>query len=188
MLYSPKPLKSPPERRRLWMTIRDQWLKPLLITLVTVALINLFFPRYAVVGHSMEPNLQPDDRLFVTSRLLDHEPLQRGQLVIFTSPYDGETVIKRVIGLPGETVSVYDGVVSVDDKPLEERYIASPPRYTGKWHIPADHYFVLGDNRNQSLDSSRYGAIPMSIITGTVRLRFFPLDHVEVFAMPDYAE
>ncbi|MFN8530290.1 MAG: signal peptidase I [Anaerolineae bacterium] len=162
------------------------WLKPLVVVTVIVLFMNLFFPRYAVHGRSMEPNLHESDRLFVTNIDLLNRPLERGELVILSSPYDGETIVKRVIGLPGETITVRGGTVYINGEALHESYIADAPRYSGEWVVGPDQLFILGDNRNNSLDSADYGPVEMSRISGVVRLRFLPLDHLSLFDLPDY--
>ncbi len=165
----------------------DEWVKPLLLVVVVAALINLVFPRYAVEGHSMEPSLHESDRLFVSNLDPLNRPLNRGEVVVLTSPHDGENVVKRVIGLPGEVISVRDGVVYVDDVPLEEPYLSEPPRYSGSWEVPEGYYFVMGDNRNHSLDSADYGPVSASEISGVVKFRFLPLDQIYWFSAPEYS-
>ena len=176
--------KMPTHSAFHWLV--DEWVKPILLVVVFVALINLVFPRYAVEGRSMEPSLHDSDRLFVSNLDPLNRPLERGEVVILTSPYDGETVVKRVIGLPGEVVTIRAGVVYVNDVQLDEPYIFEPPLYNGSWEVPAGHYFVLGDNRNHSLDSADYGPVSEGEISGVVKFRFLPLDQVQWFNAPDY--
>jgi signal peptidase I len=166
--------------------IIDQWLKPLLAALIFVLAINLFFPRYAVMGHSMEPGLHENDRLFVSNLEVAMTALSRGEIVVLTAPGDNETVIKRVIGLPGETVEISGGVIYIDGVPLREDYISERTRRTGKWVVGENQYFVLGDNRNNSRDSSLYGPIDASRISGVVKFRFWPLNAFDLFQTPDY--
>jgi signal peptidase I len=82
---------------------------------------------------------------------------QRGDVIIFHFLLDPEQdLIKRVIGLPGETIEVQDGIVTVNGTPLDEPYITEPPSYNGTWVVPEGQYFVLGDNRNDSRDSHQW--------------------------------
>jgi signal peptidase I len=86
-----------------------------------------------------------------------------------------EELIKRVIGLPGETVKVEGGIVSINDVPLQESYIAARPAYSGKWEVPAGYLFVLGDNRNDSSDSHSWGLLPAENVAGKAILVYWPL-------------
>ncbi len=190
MLYQPgeRP-PSQPAPRINWRDLYNEWLKPFLITLVLIAIINLFFPRYEVLGHSMEPGLHERDRLFVSNLdVMTTDRLERGQVVVLSSPVDGTIVVKRIIGLPGETVEVRAGQVYVNGEALDEPYINEAPRYHGEWTLGAEEYFVLGDNRNHSYDSADYGAVSRDHIQGVVKLRLWPLDALGGFAAPDYED
>ena len=185
MLYHPSTLEliqQKPFRYR----VLDEWLKPMIMALFVVMVINLFFPRYAVLGHSMEPGLHENDRLFVSNVDAMTQTIIRGQVVILRAPGDDETVVKRVIGLPGEVVEVHGGVVFVDGVPLQEDYVRDRARFTGRWVVGPNEYFVLGDNRNASRDSQDYGPVDASRITGVVKFRFWPLDALEIFELPVY--
>ena len=83
--------------------------------------------------------------------------------------------IKRVIGLPGETIKVRDGVVFIDDEPQDEVYIKEEPRLTfGPFTVPEDEYFMMGDNRNHSQDSRVWGTVPRSYFEGRALFIFWP--------------
>lgn len=166
--------------------VLNEWLKPMLIALACVLAINLFFPRYAVLGHSMEPGLHENDRLFVSNVDVMTNSISRGEIVVLFAPSDNEIVVKRVIGLPGETVELYDGEVRINGVPLHESYIRERARFSGRWEIGENEYFVLGDNRNNSRDSSEYGPIDVSRISGVVKFRFWPIGTVHVFQTPEY--
>lgn len=186
MIYKPYDRSRWQECRTRLMPVLKDWAKTILIVAAFALLMNLFFPRYAVQGASMEPTLHPSERLFVSNVDLLTRPPQRGEVVILTSPYDGSIVVKRVIGLPGETVSIRGGIVTIDGAALQEDYINEAPRYTGTWELGADQYFILGDNRNNSLDSADYGAVDASIIHGVVKFRWWPLNALELFSTPRY--
>lgn len=190
MLYQPG--QRPPIRKPLpfinWSVIRDEWLKPALTALLLVAVINLFFPRYFVQGRSMEPSLHEDDRLLVSSIDRMTGTILRGEVIVLNSPVDGERVVKRVIGLPGDVVQIEDGHVFINGQLLDEPYINKAPTYAGIWTISADQYFVLGDNRNHSYDSADYGPVPESLIQGVVKLRFWPPTDLLAFGLPQYDE
>jgi signal peptidase I len=173
MLYQPG--KQPPAPRVFsWHSFAKEWVKPLLQVLVIVLLMNLFFPRYYVEGRSMEPNFHEYDRLFTSAVTVMTHSIARGEVVVLASPVDGQLVLKRVIGLPGETVVIEDGQVYIDGVLLEEDYIEEAPRYSGTWVLGADEYFVLGDNRNHSYDSADYGPVTLDRIRGVVVFRFWP--------------
>jgi signal peptidase I len=185
MLYHPNTLEVV-QKKPFRHKVMDEWIKPMILALAVVMVVNLFFPRYAVLGHSMEPGLHENDRLFVSNVDAMTQSVTRGQVVILTAPGDNETVVKRVIGLPGETVEVYGGVVYVDGVPLEENYIRERTRFSGRWVVGANQYFVLGDNRNASRDSQDYGPVDASRISGVVKFRFWPLNALQAFERPAY--
>jgi signal peptidase I len=166
--------------------VLNEWLKPMLVALACVMVINLFFPRYAVLGHSMEPVLHENDRLFVSNVDVMTDAISRGEIVVLSAPGDNETVVKRVIGLPGETVEIVDGMVYIDGMPLHESYIHERSYIHGRWEVGANQYFVLGDNRNNSRDSSEYGPVDVNRISGVVKFRFWPLNAVRIFQTPQY--
>lgn len=149
----------------------------ILFTLLIYVLVRTFlFENYRVVGHSMEPTLQ-DDQFLVVSKLgyRLHEP-QRGDIIVFRDPRSNDRkLIKRVIGLPGETVQVHGGQVSVDDQVLDEPYITEPGHYNQPPSlIPDDHFYVLGDNRDNSSDSHSWGTMSREEIVGKAWLTYWP--------------
>lgn len=134
---------------------------------------RLVIQNYVVEGGSMDPNLA-DKQWILVYKLASPE---RGDIIVFNAPqYDPSVLIKRVVGLPGETVKIEDGKVYIDDKLLTESYITEPTTHDGSWSVPADHYFVMGDNRNNSSDSRKatIGTIPQSNIIGRAWLRIYP--------------
>lgn len=102
-------------------------------------------------SHSMAPTL-PDGSLALTRRLWRTSPVRRGDLVTLDSPERGIPMVKRAIGLPGETVVIKEGEVSIDGQALAEPY-ASRSVFHGHFQVPPGHYFLLGDNRDASSDS-----------------------------------
>ena len=149
----------------------------LVITLV-MALISVScgpdkpINRYRIAGAGMEPTLREGD--WITATLVYRE-LERGDIVVFTMPRDSGpdgrelTYVKRIVGLPGETIEVKDGEVYIDGTVLTEPYILEKPEYSLEpTLIPENHYFVLGDNRNHSNDSHTFGPITRDSIVGIV--------------------
>ncbi|MGP1371567.1 MAG: signal peptidase I [Almyronema sp.] len=141
--------------------------------------------RYIPSG-SMEPTLQINDRLVVEKVSYYFNVPERGDIVVFWPPENlfpaggrRDAFIKRVIGLPGETVEVNGGQVYVDNRALTEDYIKAPPDYQwGPETVPPEHYLVLGDNRNSSFDSHSWGFVPQENIIGRAVVRFWPPSRV----------
>lgn len=149
--------------------------------------------RYIPSG-SMLPTLQINDRLIVDKLSYEFRDPKRGDIVVF-SPTEAlkaqnfkDAFIKRVIGLPGETVEVRDGRVYVNNQPLQERYIEERPNYQfGPVTVPTNQYLVLGDNRNNSYDSHYWGFVPRNNIIGRAVVRFWPLNRLgEIDPQPSY--
>lgn len=143
------------------------------------ALVNLSTVRFVVQGPSMEPTFQ-DDQFLIVSRVnyLLGQP-QRGDVVVFHYPEDPEEdYIKRVIGLPNETVEIRDTEVYIDGQLLEEPYInepCSPSRCENETvTLEKDEYFVMGDNRNRSRDSREFGPVDREYLVGEVLIRYWP--------------
>lgn len=138
--------------------------------------------RY-IPSESMLPTLEVNDRLIVEKVSYHFNNPQRGDIVVFwpndrlkqENPSLRDAFIKRVIGLPGETIEVKGGRVYVNNQPLRENYIAAEPDYQwGPETVPPDAYLVLGDNRNNSYDSHFWGYVPRENIIGRAVVRFWP--------------
>lgn len=137
--------------------------------------------RYIPSG-SMEPTLEINDRLVVEKISYHLNPPQQGDIVVFWPPDNlfpegkrRDAFIKRIIGLPGDTVQIADGSVFVNGILLEEDYIKAPPNYAwGPETVPPNSYLVLGDNRNNSQDSHVWGFVPAENIIGKAVVRFWP--------------
>jgi signal peptidase I len=141
-------------------------------------MINSSTARVRQGGFSMGTTL-PDASYILADRLAynQNDP-QRGDIIIFSFPLDtNQDLIKRVIGLPGESIAVQNGTVTINGTPLEESYIAESPLYVGTWVVPEGQYFVLGDNRNDSRDSHQWGFLPRENIIAKAVWIYFPLDH-----------
>jgi signal peptidase I len=173
-------------------------------------------PRF-IPSSSMEPTLLIDDRLIIDKLSLRWHKPERGEIVVFNPPNNPvvpdatKVYIKRVIGVPGDRISIHDGKVFVNDTPLNEPYIAAPPNYTlptqdealcpncfrppnvqfGKEHpfftVPSGKYWVMGDNRNNSLDSHAWGFMPEENLVGRATFRYWPFDNrVGNLTVPKY--
>ena len=152
-------------------------------TIILIALIytlvNLACARFVVEGPSMQPNFGTG-QFIVVSRVnyLLGDP-QRGEVVVFHYPGNPqEDYIKRVVGLPGETVEIRDTQVYVDGIQLSEPYINEPCTpgicRDNVWELGEDEYFVMGDNRNHSSDSRAFGAVTRDHIVGEALIRYWP--------------
>lgn len=157
---------------------------------------------YRIPSSSMEPTLHcarpgawclagSNDRVLVNRLAYDFESPKRGQIVVFTAPPatgrcgpgdSGSTFVKRLIGLPGDTVTERNGFISVDGKPLAEPYVDSSFRdhESGTWHVSAGHYFFLGDDRVHSCDSRVWGSVPRHSLIGPVLLTYWPLGRISL--------
>ena len=172
-------------------------LKTVLIWIVEIALVILlaagvssFFCRSIVVQEgSMEPTLKAGDRALINSAAYKLSSPRRGDIVVFRAEDDAKSSlhIKRVIGLPGETVQIKGSTIYIDGKPLKENYGKDPIDYAGIAEKPIklgdDEYFVLGDNREISRDS-RYeevGKVKRKNIEGRAVLRIYPFDKFGTF-------
>ena len=156
-------------------------LETIIPAIIIALLINLFLAQATrVYGQSMEPNLHTDERLIIEKVSYKVHPPDRHDIIVLKVRDDAkELLIKRVIGLPGETVEVRDGNVYVDGQMLDEPYLAQPTlgRY-GPTVVPPFHVFVMGDNRNASNDSRSFGAIPYDNIIGKAWVSYWPLNDV----------
>ena len=152
-------------------------LQTLLIAGLLFLAVNLLTARIRVEGISMEPSLQEGQFVVVNRLAYRWQEPNRGDIVVFHFPLNpSRRFIKRVIGLPGEQVSVNEGQVLVNGNPIDEPYISAFPRYTGEWILGMDEVFVLGDNRNNSSDSQNWGALPTDSIIGKAVLVYWPIN------------
>jgi len=143
-------------------------LATLALAIVIFILLQTTIQSTVVVGPSMEPDFHDGQRLLINKAVYAfHEP-ERGDVIIFRSPNNDRTdYIKRIIGLPSDTIEIKDGVVYANGSPLYEPYIADSPKYTfQKQEVEHNSYFVLGDNRNNSNDSHNGWTVPRQNITG----------------------
>lgn len=153
-----------------------EWVIPILSALVIVFLLRqfVFFNVYVPTG-SMIPTINLNDKILVT-RIHNYNNLKRGDIIVFYSDELGETLVKRLIGLPGDKIEIKNGKVSVNGEELSEDYVKNKDQYNGTFEVPQGKYFFLGDNRPVSNDA-RYWQnhyIDSSKIEGKAQFTFYP--------------
>jgi signal peptidase I len=165
-------------------------LETLLLSAVLFLAINALSARVRVDGFSMKPTLQDGEFVLVNRLAYRVGAPQRGDIIVFHFPLDpsSQDLIKRVIGLSGDRITVSNGVVSVNGQPLNEPYIAAPPMYSGEWLIPEGELFVLGDNRNDSSDSHSWGMLPIKEIVGKAVFIYWPFPEWKLIDHYDFAK
>ena len=133
----------------------------------------------------MEPNFHNGERLFINKFIYDFRNIQRYDVVVLTPPNHSKTkYIKRVIGLPGETISIKNNNIYINNKLLEkDKNIINEKMklsqvYFPPTKIPNNHIFVLGDNRNNSMDSTEFGTIKINSVAGKVFWIYWPLNNI----------
>ena len=171
-----------------WKVLAREVVETILLTVVIYALVNFATGRFRVEGDSMQPTMHPNEYVLIDKISYMLGQPQRGDIVVFRYPFGTERdFIKRVVGLPGETVTVMGGRVTVDGQLLDEPYIAAEPQYTGAWTLGPDEFFVLGDNRNNSSDSHSWGPLKREFLIGRALLVYWPLDSLTVVQHYSYA-
>jgi signal peptidase I len=157
-------------------------LETILPAILIALLINVFIGQATrVEGQSMEPNLHTDQRLVVEKLSYRFHGPQRFDVVVLRLPNQGEELlIKRVVGLPGETVEIRNGQVYIDGNPLSEPFldVQTRPGRNNRIVVPPLHVYVLGDNRDHSNDSRSFGPIPIENIVGRAWLSYWPVENI----------
>ena len=145
--------------------------------------IHIFLAQATVVyGQSMQPNLQPAERLVIEKVSYYFDLPMRNDIVVVDLPQMSAFLIKRVVGLPGESVEIRRGRVLINGQPIEQPFtLLSDEAFYGPITLGPDSYFVMGDNRHNSNDSRVFGPIPSSAIAGRAWLRYWPLNRFQIF-------
>lgn len=162
---------------------RRYWLRDVVLSVLLVFTVFFFlYQPVQVKGTSMLPLLQNHERIMVNRIVYHVEAIHRGDIIVFHFPLDpAESFIKRVIGLPGDWVSIKDGQVYVNGKLLKEPYV--PTAYLGDEtcapvHVAPNHYYVLGDHRDFSNDSRDWGTVDRKYIYGKAVFAYWPLSDI----------
>jgi len=158
-------------------------IETIILTVLMFLVIRFAVQNYYVEGVSMEPNLHNQERILIDKWTYLFHPPARGDVIIFLAPVPGpqEDYVKRIIGLPGDVITINDTTVIVDGVTLQETYV--DPRRQGNPYafkqinnlvVPANDYFVLGDNRAISSDSRDWGFVPRTNIIGRAAIVYWP--------------
>jgi signal peptidase I len=203
----PAPEAAP--ARQDWKKFLREILETVGLAVILFLVINVISARVRVEGFSMLPTLDNGEYVLISRLAYKLGDYQRGDIIVFRPPmypdapfwqrlfglpdFDDkyEDYIKRIIGLPGETVRIANGAIYINDVPLKEPYIAAPPDYANEWTVPEGQLFVLGDNRNNSADSHAWGFLPEENILGKALVIYWPFadfmiipSHQSVLAAP----
>ena len=187
--FTPEQQIKPAQNARtsFWSSALGEVVQTLIMAVILYFAIDAVFERVMVLNISMQPTLYEGNLILVNKLAYKLGELHTGDVVIFHNPnFLTEDYIKRLIGKPGDVVKVENGVVSVNGTPLNEPYIAAPPEYTDEWVVPEDAVLVLGDNRNYSSDSHKWGFVPVEDLVGKAMVVYWPLDAMKVLSHPDY--
>jgi signal peptidase I len=169
-----KKSKLSPFFQFLWETLQT-----LALALILFFAIDAVVARVYVENISMLPTLHPGEFLLVNKYAYNWGgKMTRGDVVVFHHPPDAD-YIKRLIGLPGDDVKMEAGKLYINGVAIKEPYIATPASYSGEWKVPEGMVFALGDNRDQSSDSHKWGYIPISNLVGRAILVYWPLNKIK---------
>ncbi|MCX6624060.1 MAG: signal peptidase I [Acidobacteria bacterium] len=173
---------APHAPARSILGIAGYWLRDLLLSVIIAIVVILFvYQPVKVEGTSMMPALVDQERIFINKFVYRFgiSTIDRGDMVVFWFPNDtSKSYIKRVIGMPGDTVEVNAGTVILNNRPLPEGYV--PEEYRDRqslppYKVPAEQYFVMGDHRSSSNDSRSWGSVDRRYIYGKAVFIYWPL-------------
>jgi signal peptidase I len=174
-------------KQRSWGALGGEWLGILIGALVLAVVIKTFVAQtFYIPSPSMEKTLLVDDRVLVNKLAYKMGDVDRGDVVVFKRPpKETDTsikdLIKRVVGLPGETIEARNGVVYINSVALAEPYLqpGMPTNELPPTVVPEGTYFVMGDNRTNSFDSRRFDPIPDDLLVGRAEARIWPLSRLD---------
>ncbi len=169
-------------------------IKIVVLAAITIFIVRSFlFKPFIVEGQSMEPNYYEREYLLIDELSYHLRDPQRGEVVVLRAPIiQKEYYLKRVIGLPGEKIKIENNKVIIyndqfpQGKVVEEKYLDEITTGSVSLQLGPDEYFVMGDNRNESYDSRKFGAVQKSSIIGRTWVRGYPFDRISVFRAPSY--
>ena len=188
----PQLIPETPPVKSAWKNLLQEALETLGLAVLLFLVINIISARVRVDGFSMRPTLDDGEFVLINRLAYQFGTFQHGDIIVFRPPMypeagffrrllglpnisdDYEDYIKRVIGLPGDTVRIEKGTVRINGTLITENYIAAEPDYSGEWTVPAGNLFVLGDNRNNSADSHAWGFLPEQNVLGKALVVYWP--------------
>mgnify|MGYP005838228329 CR=1 FL=1 len=149
---------------------------------IAAFLITFVIQAFYIPSRSMEPTLEPGDRILVNKFIYRFQEPKHEDVIVFKFPLDPRRdFIKRVIAVENDKIEIRDGIVYVNDKKIDEPYIKeSFPGNYGPYEVPAKHLFMLGDNRNNSEDSRFWGALPRENVVGKAMVIYWPLTRLNL--------
>jgi signal peptidase I len=163
------------------------------VVIAILAILRFFIAEpHRVSGSSMVPNFHDQDYIITNKLATKISTLKRGEVVILKNPRNADQVfIKRIIGLPGETIKLQEGQVYLNNKLLNEPYLPQGLKTPGESflqegqsaQIPQNEYFVMGDNRSASSDSREFGPIPVELIIGQAIFRYWPIPKLGIITI-----
>lgn len=167
------------EKRTRWMR---EAIETIALTLLILFLVRLAIQGFRTDGQSMDPDFHNGEYVLVDKAAYLFGPPQRGDVIVFHYPLDPHTVfIKRIVGVPGDIVQTTHTTVGVDGYQLHEPYISAPYNYDDRsWKLGPNQFFVMGDNRPNSLDSRIWGPLDRSYIIGKVIAAYWPVSDLGV--------
>lgn len=182
--------EEPSATTGLWTEIKSITRDIIFAALMAILIVVFVVQPVKVEGTSMQPRLENDERIFVNKFKYNFEPIQRGDIVVFWFPDEpSKSFIKRVIGLPGETIGMDPlGHITINGLAIDESYLAPERNQAARerwrtvrdeWRVIKQHYyFVMGDNRDASNDSRSWGLVPEKYIYGKAMFRYWPLQRM----------
>jgi signal peptidase I len=171
----PESMEEQSEQNKIWRRRIVDLVQTLLLSVILFFGINALSARIRVESISMVPTLHPGDFVIVNKLGYKLGKPAYGDIIVFRLPRDpSQRYIKRVIGLPGDEISIRGGSVFINGEQLIEPYVSVTTSRGGNWNVPADFYFVMGDNRNNSSDSRVWGYVPAENIIGRAMIVYWP--------------
>jgi signal peptidase I len=179
---------QPPKTRSRARTVLEWLIVVAIAVLISLLVRTYVFQTFSIPSGSMEPTLLIGDRIVVSKLSVEFGTIHRGDILVFKAPPavrsdcgdDVADLVKRVIGLPGDHLTSKGNTIYVNGQPLKQPWTHDEPisRPIGKVTVPANHYFMMGDNEPGSCDSRYWGSIPRSSIIGKAFLRIWPLSRI----------
>ncbi|ABO50566.1 signal peptidase I, Serine peptidase, MEROPS family S26A [Desulforamulus reducens MI-1] len=161
-----------------------EMLESVVIAVLLAAVIRLFILEpFFIPSGSMEPNLMIGDRIIVSKITYHLKEPQRGDIIVFKFPLDpSRNFVKRLIAKGGETVEIKNSVLYINNQPIEENYLPKGLKFKdfGPEIVPEGHYFMMGDNRNNSDDSRVWGFLDKELIIGKAEVIYWPLNRISL--------